>query len=151
MSKNKNPKYYNELKEFDGKKYSGMKIGGKHSWSYNGGIWNEIKISPNKWKFEFTCNKNRRHLAPEGSGAPPKTEYHWYILTHQKVVKLDANVYQTIMKGIKYKIGHKRPNWNFWSYNYQNESPEDKIIEILEGMIEQLKIKKKKRELLNFL
>ena len=151
MSKNKNKKYYDHLKEFDGKKYSGMKVGGKHSWSYDGGTWNEIKITPEKWKFEFTSNKYRKHQAPLGSGAPDKTEYHWYILSHQKVVKLDANTYQTVMKGVKYKIGHKRPNWKFWSYNYFNESPEDKIIEILEKMIDELKIKKKNRELLNFL
>ncbi|NHI92617.1 MAG: hypothetical protein EAX96_08945 [Candidatus Lokiarchaeota archaeon] len=151
MSKRKNPKFYDALKEFDGKTYSGMKVGGKHSWTYDNGTWNEIKLAPDRWKFEFISKKIRKHLAPQNSGAPSNTEYHWYILSHQKVIKVDANTYQTVMQGSKYKIGHKRPNWKFWSYNYYNESPEDKIIAILEEMICELKEKKKQRELLKFL
>jgi hypothetical protein len=30
-------------------------------------------------------------LAPEGSGVPVGTEYHWYVLAHQNVRKLNAN------------------------------------------------------------
>jgi hypothetical protein len=151
MSKNVNRKYYNSLKEFNGQTYSGMTVGGKHSWDYNNGIWSETKIKPNKWKFEFICNKYRKNPAPPGTGAPNKTEFHWYILADQKVVKLDENTYKTVMTGSKYKIGHKRPNWKQnWSYDYKKESYEDKIIEILEEIIERLKAKKKRKELMNF-
>jgi hypothetical protein len=43
------------------------------------------------------------------------TEYHWYILAHQNVKKVDANRYTTSMTGIKYKLAHRRAereNWN---------------------------------------
>lgn len=150
MAKNENRKYYNSLKKYNGQEYSGMTVGGQHSWDYNGGIWNEVKVTPNKWRFEFTCNKYRKHPAPPRTGAPDKTEYHWYILADQKVMKIDENTYQTVMNGLKFKIGHKRPNWNFWSYNYHNEAYEDKIIEILEDVIEKLKGRKKKKELMSF-
>ena len=44
----------------------------------------------------------------EGSGVPAGTEYHWYILAHQNVKKIDANNYTTSMIGLKYKLAHKR-------------------------------------------
>ena len=150
MTESEKRKSYNELKDYGGKKYTGMAIGGKHSWKYDDGIWNEIKVTPDKWKFEFSCAKNRMHQAPAGTGALDKTEFHWYIIADQKVVKKDANTYDTQMKGSKFKIGHKRPNWKNWSYKYKHESYEDKIIAILEDVIKKLKSRKKERELLNY-
>ncbi|MHA1299313.1 MAG: hypothetical protein ACTSO9_07760 [Candidatus Helarchaeota archaeon] len=151
MLKNKNKKYYDTIKEYNGEKYSGMRIGGKHSWNYKNGIWNETKISPKKWKIEFICNKYRKTLAPPETGAPLKTGFHWYIIADQKVIKIDENTYETVMNGFKFKIGHKRPNWKQFSYNYShNESYEDVVIKILEETLERLRAKKKKKELLSF-
>ena len=39
---------YNELKQFEGKKYMGMKVGGTHKWYYDKGEWKEKKIAPDK-------------------------------------------------------------------------------------------------------
>ena len=150
MAKSEKRKYYNALKEYNGKKYTGMSVGGKHSWNYNKGTWNETKVAPEKWEFEFTSLKSRTHQAPPGTGALKNTGYHWYIIADQKVVKINENEYRTVMKGSKFKIGHKRPNWRTWSYHYKHESQEDKIIKILQDMIEKLKIKKKERELTNY-
>ncbi|HUX98962.1 MAG TPA: hypothetical protein VMV49_05375 [Candidatus Deferrimicrobium sp.] len=150
MAKTENRKSYNTLKEWDGQKYTGMSIGGKHSWNYTNGIWNETKTAPDDWKFEFSSLKSRTHQAPPGTGALNKTEYHWYITADQKVVKLDENTYSTVMKGLKIKVGHKRPNWKGWSYNLKHESYEDKIIQILQNAIDQLKAKKKERELIQY-
>jgi hypothetical protein len=152
MAKTNNEKreYYNEVKDFNGQKYTGMQVGGSHSWRYDKGIWKETKITPDKWKFEFDCLKSRMHQAPSETGALDKTEYHWYIIADQKVVKMDENTYNTIMKGAKFKIGHKRPNWNNWNYQYHHESYEDKIIKILEEVIAQLKAKKRGKELTSY-
>ena len=57
MNKSKKKNFYDSVKEFNGQKYSGMMVGGKHSWNYKNGIWNETKVAPEKWKFEFSCNK----------------------------------------------------------------------------------------------
>ena len=84
-------KAYNECKEFEGKQYTGMKVGRSHKWYYDRGEWKEKKITPDKWDFTFDVNKRRSGKAPEGSGVPVGTEYHWYILAHQNVRKLDAN------------------------------------------------------------
>jgi hypothetical protein len=143
-------KRYNAIKEYNGKKYTGMSVGGKHSWNYDNGIWKEIKVTPDQWKFTFASLKSRTHQAPVGTGALTGTEFHWYIIADQKVVKLNENDYETKMKGFKVKIGHKRPNWNQWSYKYKHESYEDKIIQILEDAIERLKKKKKEKELFNY-
>jgi hypothetical protein len=64
----------------------------------------EKKVTPDKWEFIYTVNKRRAGHAPEGSGVPVGTEYHWYILAHQNVRKLDANNYTTSMVGVKYKL-----------------------------------------------
>ena len=152
MAKANNEKreFYNELKDFEGQKYTGMQVGGSHSWHYDKGIWNETKVTPDKWKFEFTSLKNRMHQAPPSTGALDKTEFHWYIIADQKVIKKDENSYNTIMKGAKFKIGHKRPNWTNWSYQYHHESYEDRIIRILEDCIAQLKAKKREKDLENY-
>jgi hypothetical protein len=67
------------------------------------------------WEIEYQVTKRRAGKAPEGSGVPVGTEYHWYILAHQHVRKLDANNYSTTLTGLKYKLAHKRfdkPKWN---------------------------------------
>jgi hypothetical protein len=108
-------KTYNEFKEFEGKQYTGVKVGRSHKWYYDKGEWREKKITPDKWEFTFAVNKRRSGKAPEGSGVPVGTEYHWYILAHQNVRKLDANNYTTSMTGMKYKLAHKRAEKNRWS------------------------------------
>ena len=41
---------YNEYKDFEGKKYTGMRVGGTHQWYYDKGEWKEKKITPDKWE-----------------------------------------------------------------------------------------------------
>ena len=69
-------KTYNEYKEFEGKQYTGMKVGRSHKWYYDKGEWKEKKITPNRWEFTYAVNKRRAGQAPEGSGVPVGTEYH---------------------------------------------------------------------------
>ena len=106
---------YNTIKEFEGRKYIGMRVGGSHSWNYRQGEWKETKVTPDKWQFTYAVNKQRKWDAPEGSGVPVGTEYHWYILAHQNVRKLNANEYTTSMMGMKYKLAHRRPTSEEWS------------------------------------
>jgi hypothetical protein len=106
---------YNEYKEFEGKQYTGMKVGRSHKWYYDKGEWKEKKITPDKWEFTYAVNKRRAGHASEGSGVPIGTEYHWYILAHQNVRKLDANNYTTSMTGLKYKLAHKRAEKEKWN------------------------------------
>lgn len=106
---------YNKFKNFEGKTYTGMKVGRSHSWIYDKGQWKETKLTPDKWEIHYNVKKKRKGKAPEGSGVPVGTKYHWYILAHQVVEKLNANDYATEMSGIKYKIAHQRAgkeNWN---------------------------------------
>jgi hypothetical protein len=51
------------------------------------------KVTPDKWQFSYNVTKRRAGNAPEGSGVPVGTEYHWYILANQNVKKLDSNNY----------------------------------------------------------
>ncbi len=131
---------YNSFKTYKNKVYTGMKIGNSHFWNYNNGKWFETKITPEKWKFKFDCVKKRANLAPINSGATVGTKYHWYIIADQIATKIDPNSYKTEMKGIKLKVGHKRPYWRTFSYNYPSQtSYKERIIEILEKFIEELK------------
>ena len=74
---------YNALKSFNGRVYSGMAIGGSHTWSYDQGQWKETKVEPDLWKVDFETTKRRARNAPKGSGAPVGTEYHWLVVAHQ--------------------------------------------------------------------
>src|ERR687888_954836 len=130
-------KTYNEYKEFEGKQYTGMKVGRSHKWYYDKGEWKEKKITPDKWEFTYAVNKRRAGQAPEGSGVPVGTEYHWYILAHQNVRKLDANNYTTSMTGLKYKLAHKRVGIKRWSST--KNAQREQLIKILEEYIARLK------------
>src|SRR5688500_2694879 len=101
-------KTYNAFKEFEGRKYTGMKVGGRHKWYYAKGEWKEKKVAPDRWEFTLAVPKRRAGHAPPGSGVPIGTEYHWFIVAHQNVRKLDENTYTTAMTGLKYKVAHKR-------------------------------------------
>ena len=130
-------KTYNEYKEFEGRKYTGMKVGRSHKWYYDKGEWKEKKITPDKWEFTYAVNKKRAGQAPEGSGVPVGTEYHWYILAHQNVRKLDANSYATSMTGLKYKLAHRRAEKDKW--NATDNTQRKRLIQILQELIDQLK------------
>ena len=130
-------KSYNQFKEFEGKKYTGMKVGRTHKWYYNKGEWKEKKVTPDKWQFTYNVTKRRAGIAPEGSGVPLGTEYHWYILANQNVKKIDANSYTTTMIGLKYKVAHKRVEKNSWSSS--EDAQRKRLIEILQRSIEELK------------
>ncbi len=131
---------FDDLKEFDGKVYSGMPVGGEHRWEYPGGIWQEQKVAPDRWIFTFSSLKRRAREAPEGSGVPVGTGYHWFILAHQKVRKLDKDTYETSMEGVKYKVAHRRPHWRGWSTEYPDHEPEREVlIRILEEYLAELK------------
>ncbi len=133
-------KIYDKLKEHNGQIYTGMKIGGSHKWHYNNGAWFETKVAPSQWTFNFQSTKTRFHSAPINSGAKLNTKYHWYIIADQIASKLDSNSYITNMKGIKFKIGHKRPNWKKFSYQYPDqESYKERIIKILESVLVRLR------------
>ncbi|KAM0258116.1 hypothetical protein ACHAQJ_004021 [Trichoderma viride] len=106
---------YNSLKSFNGQYYSGMAVGGSHTWNYDGGVWHEVKEEPDLWKMDYKTNKRRAKKAPERSGAPVGTEYHWLIVAHQHVRKIDANTYETNLEGSKYKLAHKGATSNSWS------------------------------------
>ncbi len=134
------PMVYDDLKEFEGEAYSGMAVGGRHTWNYTDAVWREQKVAPDCWDFTLTSVKRRAVSAPPGSGAPPLTEYHWYLLAHQWVRKIDADSYRTFMSGAKYKLAHKRPHWRQWSDAYPGHLPsQDAVIEILESTAERLR------------
>lgn len=129
---------YNEFKEFEGKKYMGMKIGRTHSWHYDKGDWKEKKQTPDLWTFNYNVSKRRTGKAPEGSGVPVGTEYHWFILAHQNVRKLDANTYSTAMRGYKYKVAHKRAGKEKWSTSYSGQRK--RLIKLLQSFLHQLEL-----------
>ena len=127
---------FDAFKEFEGKRYTGMKIGRGHHWRYDEGDWTETKVTPEKWEIRFNVNKRRRGKAPEGTGAPIGTEYHWYILADQTARKIDANTYWTEMVGLKYKLAHKRAGKDTWSAS--DAAQKRHLIALLKEMIAQL-------------
>jgi hypothetical protein len=127
---------YDEFKEFEGRKYTGMKIGRAHKWYYDQGEWKEKKVTPDLWQIDYAVTKRRAGRAPEGSGVPVGTGYHWYIVAHQNVYKENANDYTTSMTGLKYKVAHKRADRNTWSSTEKTQRK--RMIAFLQGVIDDL-------------
>jgi hypothetical protein len=130
---------YDEFKEYEGRKYTGMKVGRSHKWYYDKGEWKETKVTPDLWEISYAVTKRRAGRAPEGSGVPVGTEYHWYVVAHQNVRKLDANDYTTSLAGLKFKIAHRRADTGKWSATPNTQRK--RMIEFLRGMIEELEQK----------
>jgi hypothetical protein len=128
---------YDAFKEFEGKQYTGMKVGRSHKWNYDKGVWKEKKVSPDEWEISYAVTKRRSGKAPEGSGVPVGTEYNWYILAHQHVKKLDANNYSTEMNGQKFKIAHRRADKEKW--NISELTQKKHLVKVLEDMILRIK------------
>jgi hypothetical protein len=128
---------FNTLKEFEGSRYSGMKVGATHKWYYDQGEWRERKVTPEEWDIYYETTKRRAGKAPEGTGAPVGTEYNWLVIAHQRVDKCDANSYDTFLEGKKFKVAHKRASKNTW--NVKEKTQRKKVIAFLERIIEDLK------------
>jgi hypothetical protein len=131
---------YDQFKEYEGRKYTGMKIGRSHKWYYDSGEWKETKVTPDLWQISYAVTKRRAGRAPEGSGVPVGTEYHWYIAAHQNVLKLDANAYTTSLAGLKFKIAHRRAETGKWSATPPTQRK--RMIEFLRGVIKELERQK---------
>jgi hypothetical protein len=127
---------YDEFKTYEGRRYTGMKIGRSHKWYYDQGEWREKKITPDLWEISYAVTKRRAGRAPEGSGVPVGTEYHWYILAHQNVRKLNANDYTTSLGGLKFKVAHKRASDDKWSASPRAQRK--RMIRFLKDVIEEL-------------
>ena len=112
---------FNDTKIFNGRQYSGMSVGASHIWSYPSGIWEETKVTDDKWHIKFSSLKRRSKPAPAGSGCALGTGYHWLVIADQCVKKVSTDEYQTLMEGVKFKIGHRRPYWRNWSYTYAEQ------------------------------
>jgi hypothetical protein len=113
-----------------------MAIGRSHKWYYDKGEWKETKITPDLWKVSYAVTKRRAGEAPEGSGAAVGTGYHWYIIAHQDVRKLNANDYSTALSGLKYKLAHKRAGKGSWSASSATQRKH--LVKFLKDMITQL-------------
>ncbi|MCL4638147.1 MAG: hypothetical protein M5Z89_04085 [Olivibacter sp.] len=129
-------KSYNAFKQYGGKQYTGMAIGRSHHWEYDQGDWKETKITPDLWEIFYAVTKRRKGHAPKGSGVPVGTEYHWYILAHQNVKKLNANDYSTEMSGLKFKLAHKRADSGKWSTKAPTQRKH--LVKFLKEIIAQL-------------
>jgi hypothetical protein len=129
---------YNTFKDFEGRRYTGMKIGRGHKWKYDPGIWQEKKITPEEWEVNYSVTKRRKGHAPEGSGVPVGTQYHWYIIAHQNVTKLNANEYSTSLTGLKFKLAHKRADKETWSASPKAQRRH--AIKILKGIVADLEL-----------
>ena len=127
---------YNEFKTYEGRRYTGMKIGRSHKWYYDQGEWKEKKITPDLWQVSYAVTKRRAGRAPEGSGVPVGTEYHWYVLAHQNVCKVNANDYTTSMSGLKFKIAYRKADTGKWSASPQAQRR--RMISFLRDVIEDL-------------
>src|SRR3954464_8581471 len=142
---NKKTGGYDEFKSYKGQQYTGMQVGRSHKWYYDKGIWREKKITPDKWELTYSVTKRRAGKAPEGTGVPVGTGYHWFILAHQFVHKLDANDYSTTMVGLKLKLAHKRADKEKW--NITEPTKRKHLIQMLKDFIEELEADPKKLEI----
>lgn len=127
---------YNIPKAYEGRQYTGMQVGRSHKWYYDKGEWKETKITPDLWRIFYAVTKRRAGKAPKGSGVPVGTAYHWYIMAHQRVEKLNANDYSTSLVGLKYKVAHKRADKDKWSA--KTPTQRHHLIKFLKEMIRQL-------------
>lgn len=128
---------YREAKAYGSASYHGMKVGGLHHWTYPDGDWTERKVAPDQWELNFTSLKRRKDWAPAGSGADIGSGYHWLVVAHQWVEKLDANTYATQMEGRKLLLSFRKPEWPVWNTQLRKSKrgAKERTIAALQAMI----------------
>jgi hypothetical protein len=132
---------YDSVKLHEGRPYTGMRVGGRHAWKYDG-VWRETKTSPDEWTLEFTgkefsyeARKTRARAAPPGSGCEVGTTYHWLVLGSQFATKVDANAYDTFLMGLKWRIGVQGPG-EAWSYErHGNVGAKARVVRTLDDLL----------------
>lgn len=132
---------YGDPKQHAGRTYRGMRVGGTHRWTYPDGEWAERKVAPDRWDVTFTSLKRRKRRAPARSGAETGSGYHWLIVAHQWVEKLDANTYSTQMEGVKSLVAFRKPGWPAWNTQFRNAKrhARERTIAALEAEVARLK------------
>src|SRR3989442_7802655 len=64
---------YDDLKEFEGETYTGVAIGGEHTWLYPNGLWRAKKGRAAPWVVTMPPIKKAGTRAPPRSGGPGGT------------------------------------------------------------------------------
>ncbi|CAN5646903.1 hypothetical protein BH18THE1_BH18THE1_20650 [soil metagenome] len=54
MESRRTSQSHNQFKEFEGEKYTGMKVGRTHKRYYDKGEWKEKKVTPDTWHSRIT-------------------------------------------------------------------------------------------------
>src|SRR5207244_4057404 len=91
---------------------------------------------------DFRATKKRKGRAPEGSGAPVGTDYHWFFApTSQSARKMDANTYETRLEGLKWKLGFRPATSPTFDYEWSRSkaTARQRAIRILEQALADLK------------
>ena len=121
------------LIEFEGKPYNGFPI--SKSWTLGKSDWKESRRGIKTWDISFeadaTTNTENDLSLPIGS------EFHSYILAHQKIVKTHKNAYKLKIQGIKFKLAHKLRDEN-WSATSQHQKKN--LIQILKDVLKDLEM-----------
>ena len=61
-------------------------------------------------------------------------------MVNDELKKVDKDSYETMMRGLKFKVGHRRPYWKKWSYQYpEQDTYSQRIISILEETLAEMK------------
>lgn len=131
---------YGEEKESGGLRYRGMRVGGVHRWTYPDGKWTERKVTPQRWDVAFTSRKVRRNKAPDNSGAEVGSGYHWLVVAHQWVGKMDDNTYATHLEGTKHLLAFRKAGWQGWTTQQRGHtSARLRAIMALEELVAELR------------
>lgn len=77
----------------------GVPSGFRHKWSYLKSLWNEKKVRPGLWKFNWKATKRKRSRKWGNFGKGTKGA--WKINAIQYIVKTGKGKYQTKMIGTK--------------------------------------------------
>ena len=100
------------LTEFEGEAYTGLPT--KQTWALGKGQWEEKRTGAGMWDIAFETIAIKPFKT--GAGLPVDSEYHSYVLAHQKLVKTRGNTYQVRLEGVKFKLAHKEAGEK-WSAN----------------------------------
>jgi hypothetical protein len=132
---------FDRSKSWHGRSYTGTKVGRGHHWTYRG-EWVERKLSPDAWEVDFRARKKRHGKAPAGSGAAVGTDYLWFFAPlAQSARKLDANTYETHLRGMKWKIGFRPATAQTWDFEWARTgaTARQRAIRVLEQALADLR------------
>ena len=104
----------------------------RYQWDFLKGKWLERRIDANEHSFVLKARFEKTKDAFPTLTGDIGTEFRWFVCADQIARKVDDNAFETLMSGLRFLVGYKKPKWKQFSHEYDTSiGYTNRVLEIL--------------------